>query len=114
MKPTARVQRQGNNEPTAAPVPVRAIVAALAILGIMATADSAWASSPSLSIITPRGLQRGAETVLTFNGGNLADAQEILFYSKGFEVVKLEPSAGAVKATIKVSADCRKIGRAHV
>ncbi|HEX4072775.1 MAG TPA: peptidase, partial [Planctomycetaceae bacterium] len=65
------------------------------------------AASPSLSIILPRGLQRGTESVLTFHGGQLADAKEILFFSPGFQVTKLEPSAGAVKATIKVAADCR-------
>ena len=65
------------------------------------------AASPSLGIILPRGLQRGTESVLTFHGGQLADAKEILFFSPGFQVTKLEPSAGAVKATIKVAADCR-------
>lgn len=68
---------------------------------------SAQAASPSLSVILPRGLQRGKESVLTFHGGQLADAKEILFFSPGFTVTKLEPSAGAVKATIKVAPDCR-------
>jgi hypothetical protein len=68
---------------------------------------SARAASPSLGVILPRGLQRGKESVLTFHGGQLADAKEILFFSPGFKVTKLEPTAGAVKATIKVAADCR-------
>ncbi|HEV3303691.1 MAG TPA: PPC domain-containing protein [Planctomycetaceae bacterium] len=76
---------------------------AIALIGAAAT----WAASPSLGVILPRGLQRGATSVLTFHGGNLADAKEILFFSPGFEVTKLEPSAGAVKATIKVAKDCR-------
>jgi hypothetical protein len=75
-------------------------------LALFAGAE-APAASPSLGVILPRGLQRGATSVLTFHGGNLADAKEILFFSPGFEVVKLEPSPGAVKATIKVAKDCR-------
>jgi hypothetical protein len=65
------------------------------------------ASSPRLSIILPRGVQRGQEQVLTFHGSQLADAQEIFFYSPGFTVTKLEPSAGAVKVHVKVAPDCR-------
>ena len=70
-------------------------------------AFSVQAASPSLGLILPRGLQRGKESVLTFHGGQLADAKEILFFSPGFTVTKLEPTAGSVKATIKVAADCR-------
>ncbi len=73
----------------------------------LADGAAAWSASPSLGVILPRGLQRGATSVLTFHGGNLADAKEILFFSPGFEVLKLEPSPGAVKATIKVAKDCR-------
>jgi hypothetical protein len=73
----------------------------------LADGAAAWSASPSLGVILPRGLQRGATSVLTFHGGNLADAKEILFFSPGFEVTKLEPSPGAVKATIKVAKDCR-------
>ena len=40
---------------------------------------TAYDASPSLGVITPRGVQRGTETVLNFNGGNLADAAEIFF-----------------------------------
>jgi hypothetical protein len=68
---------------------------------------SLQAASPSLGGIEPRGIQRGVESVLTFNGGRLADAKEILFYSPGLEVIKLEPSDGNVKATVKVAPDCR-------
>ncbi len=54
-------------------------------LAITLTGSAAtWAASPSLGVILPRGLQRGATSVLTFHGGNLADAKEILFFSPGF------------------------------
>ncbi len=65
-------------------------------------------ASPSLGGIEPRGIQRGAESVLSFNGGRLADAAEILFYDPdGFEVKKLVPSAGNVKVTVVVKPNCR-------
>ncbi len=65
-------------------------------------------ASPRLSIIQPRGVQRGVEHVLTFNGSNLGDAEEIFFYEKGFEVTKIEVVNGnSIKATVKVAADCR-------
>ena len=66
------------------------------------------ASSPSLGSITPRGGQRGTEMVLTLSGARLADAQEVLFYSPGFSVSKLEVvNTNQVKVTVKIAADCR-------
>ena len=68
----------------------------------------ASAASPSLGGIEPRGIQRGAESVLSFNGGRLADAEEILFYDPdGFEVKKLVPTGGNVKVTVNVKPNCR-------
>lgn len=64
------------------------------------------AASPSLSGIMPRGGQRGTEVAITFNGARLADAQEILCYSPGFVVEKLEAKDAQVKATLKIAADC--------
>jgi len=66
------------------------------------------AASPSLGSIQPRGAQRGTEAVVTFNGGRLADAQEILIYYPGITVKKLEVvNDAAVKATLAIAADCR-------
>ena len=53
-------------------------------------ASTAVAGDPSLSVVTPRGVQRGTETTFTFNGDRLGDAAEVLFYSPGFEVLSLE------------------------
>ena len=83
------------------------LLSTLTICLLVEGAISAQAASPSLGVILPRGLQRGNESVLTFHGGQLADAKEIMFFSPGFTVTKLEPSAGSVKATIKVAPDCR-------
>jgi hypothetical protein len=56
----------------------------------------------------PRGAQRGKEVVLSFNGGRLSDAKEILCYSSGFNVTKLQVvNDGLVKATMKIPANCR-------
>lgn len=85
----------------------RTLTRLLAIVALLAISLPASAASPSLGIIMPRGIQRGAESELTFSGGRLADAQEILFYSPGFEVTKLEPTDGAVKVSVKVLDNCR-------
>lgn len=81
-----------------------------ALMSLAATfVASAQAADPTLSVITPRGIQRGAEHVLTFSGARLSDAEEILFYEPGFEVVKIEAdpkNANIVRATVKVAADC--------
>src|SRR5262245_14654556 len=43
-----------------------------------------------------------------FGGGRRSDAKEILFYTPGFDVTKLEVVNDAqVKATVKIAADCR-------
>lgn len=76
---------------------------------LVCTVASAVASDPTLTVITPRGVQRGAEHVLTFSGARLQDAEQILFYEPGIEVLKIEPDAKntkIVRATVKVAADC--------
>ena len=78
-----------------------------AILCLTLTA-CVFAASPRLGSITPRGVQRGQEIVVSFNGSNLADAEQIFFYeNKGFEVTKLEPAGGNVKVTMKIAPDVR-------
>ena len=81
--------------------------AATAAVVCLIPALSSRAASPSLGSITPRGIQRGTEGVLSFNGGQLADAAEILFYYPGIKVTKLEPSGGNVKVHVKIAPDCR-------
>ncbi len=76
---------------------------------LLATASTAVASDPTLTVITPRGVQRGADHVVTFHGNRLSDAEEILFYEPGVEVLKIEPdekNANICRATIRVAADC--------
>ncbi len=80
----------------------------VAAIACSSFAASTFAASPRLSSITPRGVQRGQELVVSFNGSNLGDAEEIFFYeAAGFEVTKLEPAAGNVKVTLKIAPDVR-------
>jgi hypothetical protein len=45
---------------------------------------------------------------LFFNGARLTDAAEVIFYTPGFSVTKLEAiNDNQVKATLKIAADCR-------
>ncbi len=69
----------------------------------------AHAASPALSIIMPRGGQRGTEQDITISGARLFDAQEILFYEKGISVLSLEPNKEGtqVKARVKIEPDAR-------
>ncbi len=67
----------------------------------------ASAASPRLTSITPRGIQRGAEHVITFNGSSLADAQEVFFYDPGFEVIEVTGEGNNATVKVKVAADCR-------
>jgi hypothetical protein len=71
------------------------------------SASAVWGASPELSLILPRGVQRGAEAELTFHGQRLEDTAAIFFYSPGFEVLSLEPTPTVVKARVRVAADCR-------
>ena len=86
-------------------VVIRAIAA---LVPGLVLAGPAMATAPALSIIQPRGGQRGTEQVVTFQGARLTDAKEIVSYSPGFSVTKLEVvNDGQVKATVKVAPDCR-------
>ena len=70
--------------------------------------DIAFAASPSLGAVQPRGAQRGTDAVLTFQGARLADAQEVLVYYPGIAVKKLEVVNDAtLKVTVGIAADCR-------
>ena len=48
------------------------------------------AADPSLSVILPRGAQRGTEQVFRFAGARLNDAEQIFFYEPGFEVLEIK------------------------
>src|SRR5947209_18873325 len=70
-------------------------------------ASVSFAAAPVLSSVMPRGGQRGAEVIITFGGARLADAKEIMCYSPGFQVTKLDVKDNQVQATVKIAADCK-------
>src|SRR5436853_5028277 len=47
------------------------------------------ATSPHLAAINPTGAQRGSELEVNFSGERLQDAEEIICYEPGIQVVKL-------------------------
>jgi len=71
-------------------------------------ASIAFATSPRLTNLTPSGAQRGSEVEVRFTGQRLDDTQEIVIYTAGISVAKMEePKTNVVKATLKIDADCR-------
>jgi len=82
---------------------------------VLALAISAQATSPKLNSTTPSGGQRGAEVDLRFNGQRLDDAQEVIFYAPGIEVLKLQSAKtnGTLKAHIRIAKDC-PLGEHHL
>lgn len=73
----------------------------------------AFAASPVLSVILPRGAQRGVETELMFHGQRLEDAQEVMIYEPGIEVTEFAVvNGGQVKAKLKISPECT-LGTKH-
>jgi hypothetical protein len=79
----------------------------LICIGLVAAVSTALAIDPRLGSVSPPGVQAGTEVELRFNGSRLDDAEEILFYKKGFQVLKIEEVKGNfVRAKVKVAADC--------
>ncbi len=78
------------------------IVLALFLPGV------ARAGDPQINSLAPYGMQRGTEATLTINGSGLATVKELLFYTPGFTVKKIETEKDDVlKAVVAVSADCQ-------
>lgn len=66
------------------------------------------AASPALSILLPRGAQRGKEVEVVFHGERLGDAQEVLFYEPGVTTVSLNASnAAQLKVRLKLDVNAR-------
>ncbi len=70
--------------------------------------------SPQLKSILPTGGQRGTELELSLAGQRLADAEELLCYEPGLEVLKFDLVTNTlVKARLKILPDCR-LGEYHL
>ncbi len=76
---------------------------------VLLAAASALASTPRLSVILPRGIQRGSTEVLDFHGQRLSGAQEVFVYDQGISVQKIEQgsSANHIRVTVEIAPDCR-------
>ncbi|MCA9035177.1 MAG: PPC domain-containing protein [Planctomycetaceae bacterium] len=76
-------------------------------VSLLACNSDLLASDPTLSVITPRGAQRGTEQVFRFSGARLEDAEEIFFYEPGFEVLEIKPvNANTIDVKIRIAEDC--------
>lgn len=81
-------------------------VAAVAVL-LLTSVETASAGSPNLSLIMPRGGQRGTQVVADFTGQRLEEPLAVLFYRAGIKAVKIEAvNAGHVRCTLDIAADC--------
>jgi len=70
--------------------------------------EMASAVSPSLNNIMPRGGQRGTDVQVQLQGGNLADAVDLMFHDAGIELVSLDgKEGGKVTATLRIAPDCQ-------
>lgn len=84
----------------------------LSLLAAMVVAQATFAAAPRFTSLAPRGGQRGHEVKVTLAGNNLEDAEELLIYDDGIEVVSLEhPEADNQKSrqvivTLKLNDDC--------
>ncbi|MEZ6067453.1 MAG: PPC domain-containing protein [Planctomycetaceae bacterium] len=62
----------------------------LACVIAMCGGVSAFAAAPTFSGVNPHGVQRGTEATLRLTGTNLEDAEEVLLYDTGMEVLALQ------------------------
>ena len=82
------------------------LVACIAWLGCIPGA--CVAASPTLGSVSPRLVQRGAETDVVFKGERLDDAQDVLFYEPGITVVSRKAKdPKQFKARLRIAPDAR-------
>ena len=77
------------------------------IMGLLLLAMQVSAT-PSLSFVIPAGAQRGNEVEVTFTGRNLQEIQDVVFYEKGLELVKIiEKKNNQIKVLVRIKPDCK-------
>lgn len=68
---------------------------------------AAMASDPQLTVITPRGVQRGASHTLRFTGARIGSAAEVFLYQPGVTVESItKVDDNQVDVVVNVAADC--------
>jgi hypothetical protein len=85
---------------------MRSLRSGALVVALFVCAGPSIAASPTVTSVMPRGGQRGTEVNVTFGGARLADAQELMWYTPGIAVTKLEAKENQVVATLKIAADC--------
>lgn len=74
---------------------------------LLATAVTS-AAQPALSRLSPVGVQRGTESELSLIGARLGDAEELLFYEPGIEVLSLAAEKdNQVQVKLRIAAEAR-------
>jgi hypothetical protein len=85
---------------------LRTVLRTFSAAAVLAVSSAAYAASPSLDQVLPRGAQRGTEVEVTFRGNRIADAQEVFIYQPGITVTEFKAeSATVAKAKLKIAAD---------
>jgi hypothetical protein len=83
---------------------VKLVLATLACLTAVASAGF----TPVLTLVSPRGAQRGTEVEVTFSGDRMDDIQEVMFYEPGISVSNIQPHDGKKpKAKFTIAPDAR-------
>lgn len=81
---------------------------ALALCFCIAIGPMAQAVTPSVAAAIPPGGQRGTQAVITFTGGNLGDAVDLMFHEPGISLAGVEVKDGNnVACTLDIAPDCR-------
>lgn len=82
------------------------------LIALVVASSSASAANPRLRQILPHGGQRGTEVKLTLLGANLADAEELMLYDRGLEVVSLtipedeQRKGRELDVVVRIAPDC--------
>ena len=81
---------------------------------LLCAAAEAGAVAPHLASVLPTGGQRGTQVGVSFHGDRLQDAEEVICYEPGLEVLKLNLVTNKiVTAQVKIAPDCT-LGEHHV
>src|SRR5437762_5687276 len=109
-------QPAGSNWPAGYFSATRCSVSAFASLALVLTLwlpPAVDATSPRLASLLPTGGQRGTELEATFSGERLQDAEEIIWYEPGIQVLNFNLLTNKiVKAQLKIAPDCA-LGEHH-
>jgi hypothetical protein len=90
----------------------RFIVCGLFLMGLLGASliecQVAWGNTPRLSVVLPRGVQRGQQHTLRMVGERIGNAQQVFFYDSGISVVEIKSVDGnQIDVVVDVAENCR-------